>query len=135
MLRKENTATTFFKVGLGFTSIVAAGIEKAQCVICNGILSAESKPNKLKRHSDTKHPNFARIPICLRTKLMTPRKADLISGASTNSKTWHLLKRHYRFLSESQKRRPHTIAEDYLLPATKDIVRVMFGVEYAYAKN
>jgi len=43
-----------------FTSIVVAGIEKPQCVICNDVLSAESmKPNKLKRHFDTKHQNFS----------------------------------------------------------------------------
>ena len=44
----------------GFTSIVVAGIEKSQCVICNDVLSEESmKPNKLKRHFDTKHQNFS----------------------------------------------------------------------------
>ena len=43
-----------------FTSIVVAGIEKPQCVICNDVLSAElMKPNKLKRHFDTKHQNFS----------------------------------------------------------------------------
>ena len=44
----------------GFTFIVEAGIEKPQCVNCNEIMPAESmKPNKMKRHFDAKHPNFA----------------------------------------------------------------------------
>ena len=52
----------------GFTSIVVglAGIEKPQWVICNGVLSAESmKPNKLKRHFDTKHQNFSNKDVGL----------------------------------------------------------------------
>ena len=57
-IRKRKYSEEFFKYG--FTFIVEAGIEKPQCVICNKIMSAESmKPNKMKRHFDAKHPNFA----------------------------------------------------------------------------
>ena len=57
-VKKRKYNDEFLKYG--FTSIVVAGIEKPQCVICNDVLSAESmKPNKCKRHFDTKHHNFS----------------------------------------------------------------------------
>ena len=57
-IRKRKHSEEFLKNG--FTFIVEAGIEKPQCVICNEIMSAEKmKPNKMKRHFDAKHPNFA----------------------------------------------------------------------------
>ena len=57
-VKKMKYSDEFFKYG--FTSIVVAGIEKPQCVICNDVLSAESmKPNKRKRHFNTKHHSFS----------------------------------------------------------------------------
>ena len=57
-IRKRKYSEESIKYGFAF--IVEAGIEKPQCVICNEIMSAESmKPNKMKRHFDAKHPNFA----------------------------------------------------------------------------
>jgi len=57
-VRKRKYSDEFLKYG--FTSIVVAGIEKPQCVICNDVLSAESmKPNKPKRHFGTKNQNFS----------------------------------------------------------------------------
>src|SRR6218665_3257233 len=57
-VKKRKYSDEFLKYG--FTSIVVAGIEKPQCVICNDVLLAESmKPNKLKRHFYTKHQNFS----------------------------------------------------------------------------
>src|SRR6218665_2971171 len=90
-----------------FTSIVVAGIEKPQCVICNDVLSAESmKPNKLKCHFDTKHQNFSdKDYSILETKLMASRKADLMRETGTNSKTWLLLRLHIWLLSELPKLR------------------------------
>ena len=59
-VKKRKYSDEFLKQAYGFTSIVVAGIEKPQCVICNDVLSPESiKPNKLKRHFDTKHQNFS----------------------------------------------------------------------------
>ena len=57
-IRKRKYSEEFLKYG--FTFIVDAGIKKPQCVICNKIMSAElMHPNKMKRHFDAKHPNFA----------------------------------------------------------------------------
>ena len=43
----------------GFTIVRNSGIEKPQCVICCDMLSGESmKPSKLKRHLETRHPEY-----------------------------------------------------------------------------
>jgi len=59
----------------------------------------------------------------LKTKLMASKKADLMREAGTNSKTWLLLKIHIFGCSQkfriAKAKKPHTIAEDLLLPATK----------------
>ena len=46
-------------INFGFTSIISAGKEKPQCVVCSEVLSEESmKPNKLRRHLESKHPKL-----------------------------------------------------------------------------
>ena len=89
----------------------------------------------MKRDFDAKHPSLrARMSSILRTKLMVSKKTGLILAASTNSKTWQPLKLHIWWLSEKAKN-PHTIAKELLLPASKDIVRVMLGAEYVNKWN
>ena len=65
-----------------FTFIVSAGIEKRQCVICEETLSAESmKPNKLKRHFDTKHSNLSGQDVqYFKNKAEGVKKSRLDSG-------------------------------------------------------
>src|SRR6218665_2487179 len=107
-VKKRKYSDEFLKYG--FTSIVVAGIEKPQCVICNGVLSAESmKPNKLNVILTLNIRTFQiSMYSILKTKLMASRKADLMREAGTNSKTWLLLKLHIWLLSELQKLRSHT---------------------------
>src|SRR6218665_2076036 len=89
-IKKTKYSDEFLKYR--FTSIVVAGIEKPQCVICIDVLSAASmKRNKLKRHFDTRlniRTFQIRMYSILKTKLMASRKADLMREAGTNSKTW-----------------------------------------------
>ena len=61
----------------------------------------------------------------LKIKLMSSRKADLMREAGTNSKTWSpAVEASYLVaLRIAKAKKPHTIAEDLLLLATKDIVR------------
>jgi hypothetical protein len=43
-------------LSLGFTSVIISSEERPQCVLCLRISAADSmKPNKLKRHLETKH--------------------------------------------------------------------------------
>ena len=53
---------------------------------------------------------------------MASRKADLMREAGTNSKTWSpAVEASYLVaLRIAKAKKPHTIAEDLLLPATKD---------------
>ncbi|XP_068243748.1 SCAN domain-containing protein 3-like [Palaemon carinicauda] len=47
-------------ISCGFTSILADGIEKPQCVLCFKVLGNDSmRPSKLKHHLLTIHPQYA----------------------------------------------------------------------------
>ena len=98
--RKRKYGEEFLKYG--FTFIVDAGIEKPQCVICNEIMSAElMKPNKMKRHFDAKHHNFAsKDAQYFKNKADGVKKTGLILAANINSKIWQPLKLHIWWLSE-----------------------------------
>ncbi|XP_040191825.1 zinc finger BED domain-containing protein 5-like [Rana temporaria] len=130
-LKKRSYCDDFFKYG--FTSIVAVGIEKPQCIICNKVLSAESmKPNKLKRHFDTKHPSFAGKDIqYFKNKADGVKKSRLDTGGKYHKQNLAAVEASYLVaLRIARAKKPHTIAEDLLLPAVKDIVRVMIGAEF-----
>ncbi|KAM4697851.1 zinc finger BED domain-containing protein 5-like [Rhinophrynus dorsalis] len=116
-----------------FTSIVAAGIEKPQCVICTEVLSAESmKPNKLKRHFDSKHPSFASKDIqYFKNKADGVKKSRLDTGGKYQQQNLAAVEASYLVaLRITKAKKPHTIGEDLLLPAAKDIVGVMIGAEF-----
>ncbi|XP_040289892.1 protein ZBED8-like [Bufo bufo] len=122
----------------GFTSIITVGIEKPQCVICCEVLSAGSmKPNKLKRHFDSKHPSFAgRDTNYFRSKADALKKSRLDTGGKYYKQNVAAVEASYlvaRRIARAMK--PHTIGEDLLLPAAKDIVRVMMGDEYVTKLN
>lgn len=117
----------------GFTSIITAGIEKPQCVICCEVLSAESmKPNKLRCHFDSKHPSFAsKDTDYFRSKADGLKKASLDTGGKYHKQNVAAVETPYLVaLRIARAMKPHTIAEDLLLPAAKDIVRVLIGDEF-----
>ncbi|KAL1768625.1 zinc finger protein BED domain-containing protein 5-like [Sigmodon hispidus] len=117
----------------GFTSKITAGIEKPQCVICGGVLSAESmKPNKLKRHFDSKHLSFAGKDISyFRSKADELKKARLDTGSKYPRQNVIAVEASYLVaLRIARTMKPHTFAEDLLLPASKDSIRVMIGDEF-----
>ena len=135
-IRKRNHSEEFLKYG--FTFIVEAGIEKPQCVICNEIMSAESmKPNKMKRHFDAKHPNFAGKDVhYFKNKAGGVKKSRLDFGGKYQQQNMAAIEASYLVaLRIAKAKKPHTIAVELLLPATKDIVRVMLGAEYVNKLN
>ena len=98
--------------------------------ICNDVLSADSmKPNKLKRHFDTKHQNFSDRPkdvglqYC-KNKADGVKKGRLDAGGRYQQQNVAAVEASYLVaLRIAKAKKPHTIiAEDLLLPATKDIV-------------
>ncbi|XP_069616232.1 zinc finger BED domain-containing protein 5-like [Ranitomeya imitator] len=122
----------------GFTSVISAGIEKPQCVICTEVLSAESmKPNKLKRHFDSKHPLFASKDISyFRSKADGLKKSRFDTGGQYHKHNVAAVEASYLVaLRIARAMKPHTIGEDLLLPAAKDIVRVIIGNEYVQKLN
>ncbi|KAM5223135.1 zinc finger BED domain-containing protein 5-like isoform 2-T2 [Hipposideros larvatus] len=115
------------------SSSIGAGIEKPQCVICCEVLSAESmKPNKLKRHFDSKHPSFAdKDTNYFRSKADGLKKPRLDTGGKYHKQNVAAVEASYLVeLRIARAMKPHTIAEDLLLPAAKDIVQVMIGDEF-----
>ncbi|XP_075833987.1 protein FAM200C-like isoform X1 [Microtus pennsylvanicus] len=117
----------------GFTSKTTAGVEKPQCVICGDVLSAESmKPNKLKRHFDSKHLSFADKDInYFRSKADELKKARLDTGSKYPKQNVIAVEFSYLVaLRIARTMKPHSFAEDLLLPAAKDSVRVLIGKEF-----
>ena len=135
-IRKRKYSEEFLKYG--FTFIVEAGIEKPQCVICNEIMSAEStKPNEMKRHFDAKHSNFADKDVQhFKNKADGVKKSRLDFGGKYQQQNMAAIEASYLVaLRIAKAKKPHTIAEELLLPATKDIVRVLLGAEYVNKLN
>ncbi|GFX36934.1 protein FAM200B [Trichonephila clavipes] len=90
-------------LNFGFTITEVNGEEKPLCVICSKILAADSmKPNKLKRHFETLHVN--------EKALLTSYKVS------------------YKI---ARCKKPHTIAEELILPAAIEIAETMFGDNFA----
>lgn len=109
-------------VRYGFTSIISAGIEKPQCV-------ESMKPNKLKHHFDTKHLSFASKDTgYFKRKTKDIKRSRLDTGGKYHQQNRATFKVLYMVALRIPKaKKPHTISKKLLLPATKDIVRVMIG--------
>ena len=130
-IRKRKHSEKFLKYG--FTFMVEAGIEKPQCVTCNEIMSADwMKPNKMKRHFDALHPNFAGKDVqYFKNKADGVKKSRLDFGGKYQQQNMAAIEASYLVaLRIAKAKKPHAIAEELLLPAIKDIVRVMLGAEY-----
>ncbi|XP_071041442.1 zinc finger BED domain-containing protein 5-like [Parasteatoda tepidariorum] len=121
---------------LGFTCIYDRGVNKPQCVLCSEILSNESmKPNKLKRHFDAKHKNFAfegkdctfferKEAHLKRQRLDAPSSSGLINSAKQATLgsfhvAWHI----------ARQKKPHNIAEKLIKHAAIDMARIKCGDE------
>ena len=117
-------------IEVGFTSINDHGVEKPQCVICGEVFAASSmKRNILQRHLNLKHPAFSN-----RSKDYFERKAVAMK-ASRLDQTGHVQRIQEKLLEASfhvayriaKAKKPHTIAENLIMPCTKDIVRLLIG--------
>ena len=108
-IRKRKYSDEFLKYG--FTFIVDAGIKKPQCVICNKIMSAElMHPNKMKRHFDAKHPNFAGKDVqYFKNKVDGVKKNRLHFGGKYQQQNMAAIEASYLVVSESPKPRNLTL--------------------------
>mgnify|MGYP002775206681 CR=1 FL=1 len=113
----------------GFTSIEVNNEEKPQCVLCLKILSSECMlPSKLKRHLETIHPTMAdksrdffhrKLQNLNKTKNVFTQQASVPKNALLAS-----FKVAYRV---AKCKKPHTIAEELILPAARDMANIMMG--------
>lgn len=120
---------------LGFTCINDRGVTKPQCVLCCEILSNESlKPNKLKRHFESKHKAFTftgkdrsfferKEEQIKRQRLDAPKNSFVHSAQQATLASYHVAWRI------AKQKKPHTIGEDLIKPAAIDMVRIISGDE------
>ncbi|XP_063813110.1 SCAN domain-containing protein 3-like [Pseudophryne corroboree] len=114
---------------IGFTSVDVNHEERPQCVLCLKILSAESMiPSKLRRHLETNHPNMAKKPrdfFSRKLKELKGQKGTFFKQASIPS---NALLASYKVAHRiAMCKKPHTIAEELILPAAVDMVNIMVG--------
>ncbi|XP_060759506.1 zinc finger BED domain-containing protein 5-like [Neoarius graeffei] len=120
-------------INYGFTVTAKNGQEFPKCVLCLEVLSNEClKLSKLKRHLHQKHPAEAEKSMEYfkrKEELITKQSATFVQQAKVPERALRA-----SFLASyhiAGARKLHTIGEDLLLPATKDIVKEMLGEDAA----
>ncbi|KAL2102327.1 hypothetical protein ACEWY4_001495 [Coilia grayii] len=128
-LRKYETAY----IKYGFTVTQKYGQECPKYVLCLEVLSNEClKPSKLTRHLHQKHPAEAEKSVEYfkrKEELLTKQSVTFVQQAKVPEKAMR-----GSFLASyhiARAKKLHTIGEDLILPATKDIVREMLGEDAA----
>ena len=130
MAKRRRFLDSFLKYG--FVRIISDGIEKPQCVLCMKVLSAESmKPSKLKRHLESKHSDckgkdltfFERKANCVKRCRMDTSGAFQQQNRASVEVSFEIS------LRIAKTKKPHTIAEELMLPCAKDIIRILIGKE------
>ena len=116
----------------GFTRISIRGVQQLQCVICMKVLASESmKLNKMKRHLEAEHSHLkdndraffqSKADVCKKRRLDDQGEMHITSKAAIEAS--YIVA--YRV---AQMMKPHTIAEDLILPCFKDVVRTMLAIE------
>uniref|UniRef100_F6WI10 Uncharacterized protein n=1 Tax=Ciona intestinalis TaxID=7719 RepID=F6WI10_CIOIN len=125
--RRRNYDESYLK--FGFTYVEKDGCQHPKCVICLKVLSVESMlPSKLKRHLMSTHSSLSDKPreFFARKLAGFQRQAASISTAFTIPSKVQLasFKVAYRI---ARAKKPHTIAENLILPAAIDMVSIMIG--------
>lgn len=117
----------------GFTWNQDDNEPRPQCVICCEVLANESmRPNKMIRHLETKHPDHKSKPLDFFENKMAGLKSSkkkLMHFAKVNEKAMHTS--YLISLHIAKTGKPHTIGEDFFLPAFKEAVLFMYGSECA----
>lgn len=116
-------------LNFGFTYIIKGDAELPQCVVCHKVLAAESMlPNKLKRHLESTHSNLQGKPrdfFARKLRELKHQSTALVSKALIPTKA--LLASYLVAHRVAKCKKPHTIAEELILPAAVDMVSVMIG--------
>lgn len=117
----------------GFITTLKNGSECPKCVLCLQTLSNEClKPSKHRRHLTQNHPSEAEKPL----DFFKRKEEHLVRQSATFKQQATVPKRALKasFLASyhiARAKKTHTIGEDLILPATKDIVRELLGEDAA----
>ncbi|CAL9694137.1 unnamed protein product [Knipowitschia caucasica] len=127
-------------LALGFTTMGHEDNPRPVCVICSEVLANEAlKPCKLRRHLETKHGQFLSKPReFFENKLReyTQRKKAIESTCVTGGEYARAVEASYRVSKLiAQTGKPHTIGEDLILPAAKEMVNMVIGENAANKLN
>lgn len=131
-LKKQNFSRKFDEryLNFGFTEFSDG---RPQCVICYQVLSFEAnRPNKLKRHLQTKHPEHEHKDA----DFFRQRQAECHKQKTTMSKATltsdNALRASYATAYRIAKtKKPHTIAEELVLPAAIEMCEIMVNASAA----
>lgn len=125
-------------IEFGFTCINKNGEDAPQCVICYQVLSVHSmKPALLKRHLQGNHPELqSKDADFFRRKRDNLKQAKLDGSGGplvnfTQQRQGALMASYKVALRIAQQKKPHTIAENLLLPSAKDMVECIIGTDAA----
>ena len=135
-IKKRKYADSYLQ--LGFTSILNNGIEVPQCVLCHTTLSNESmKPSLLHRHFEIKHETFKDKDLSFfKHKEAGLKRQRLDQSGSIYQQTNSIVKASYEVsLMIAKQKKAHTIGENLILPAAKEMVRHIIGEEAAKKLN
>ena len=113
----------------GFMCTGTDALQKPQCVVCSEVLAnASMKPSKLMRHFRTKHPDLSKKPIEFfqrKRDELKKQQTQFVKRSKLNSAA---LRASFDVaLRIAKAKKPHTIAEDLILPCAIDIVRSVCG--------
>ncbi|XP_063766181.1 zinc finger BED domain-containing protein 5-like [Eleginops maclovinus] len=114
-------------IGLGFTSTLVGGEERPQCVLCLRVLAADSlKPSKLKRHLETTHPEHKDKPADFFQRKLNNCRIQQTSFVKSASVPANAQLASYKVAYRvAQCKKPHSIAEELILPCAIDMVATM----------
>ncbi|XP_025423467.1 zinc finger BED domain-containing protein 5-like [Sipha flava] len=120
-------------INIGFTVIDVSNEPRTQCVICFEILSNQCmKPSLLKRHLSTKHSTLENKPKDYFVRKLSEMKSTKKIISSFSGSTEKAVEASFLVsLRIAKCGKPHTIGEELILPAAKDMVTCMLGVPSA----
>ncbi|XP_042228630.1 zinc finger BED domain-containing protein 5-like [Homarus americanus] len=119
-------------INYGFTSILADGIEKPQCVLCFKVLGNDSmRPSKVKHHLMTIHPQYAqRDTDFFRRHERSLEKQKLDESGAFQQQTVSVVEASYEVSLEiAKQKKPHTIGETLIKPCALKMVKRVLGEE------
>ncbi|XP_063766104.1 protein FAM200A-like [Eleginops maclovinus] len=130
--RKRKYNEEYVKYGFTVTTD-RAGEEVPLCFVCSTILCNEAmKPSKLTRHMETHHVHLKAKPVEYMQQMLRDFKGQQATMRKSAKINENALKASYLVaLRVAKSKKPHTIAEQLILPAAIDMCRAMVSEECA----